>query len=116
MKNFLISILLITIVGFLLQTYFPWWTIVILAAIVGFLIKSNNGFSSYLTGFVAVALLWGIYAGYLDSQNAHLLSTKMGNLFGNLSSVSMVLLTSIIGGIIGGFGVLTGYFGRQLVN
>jgi len=116
MKNFLISILLITIIGFLLQSYFPWWTVVILAAIIGFIIKSNNGFWSYLTGFVAVALLWGIYAGYLDTQNAHLLSTKMGNLFGALSSFSMILLTSLIGGIIGGFGTLTGYLGKNLIS
>ncbi len=116
MKKFLISILLITLIGFLLQSYFPWWTVVIVAAIVGFMIQSTNGFWSYLTGFVAVALLWGIYAGYLDIQNGHLLSTKMGNLFGALSSGSMVLLTSLIGGIVGGFGTLIGYLGKQLIT
>lgn len=114
MKNFLISILLLIVLGWLVQSFFPWWTIAIVAAIVGFLINHSNGLWSYLSGFVAVALLWGVYAGYLDASNNHLLATKMGNLFGSLSSVNMILLTSLIGGIVGGFGMLTGYLGKQL--
>ena len=116
MKNFIISTLLIIGIGYLIQSYFPWWTVVILAVIIGFIIKPTNGFWGYITGFVAVALLWGMYAGYLDAQNAHILSTKMGNLFGALSSFSMILLTSLIGGIIGGLGTLTGYFGKNLIS
>ncbi len=116
MKKFLLSIVLLLILGFLAQTFFPWWSVAIVAAAIGFIMKFDNGLWSYVAGFIAVAVLWGGYAGYIDTNNAHLLSTKMGNLFGALSSFSMILLTSLIGGIVGGFGALTGYFGNRLVS
>lgn len=116
MKNFLISTLLIAAIGFPLQLFFPWWSIAILAALLGFVLKFENSLWSYMAGFLGVALLWGIYAMYLDMGNAHILSTKMGNLFGKLSSSSMILLTALIGGIVGGFAAATGTLGKKLLH
>ena len=115
MKNLLISILLIVAIGFPLQILLPWWTIALLAAVVGFLIKFDNSVWSFIAGFLAVLLLWSGYAAYLDMGNAHILSQKMGNLFGNISSGGVIALTGIIGGVVGGFFAMTGTLGRKLI-
>jgi len=116
MKKILLSILLIVAIGFPLQLFFPWWSITILAALVGFLLKFDHSWWSYLAGFIGVAVLWAAYATYLDTGNAQVLSSKMGNLFGNLSSASMILLTGLIGGVVGGFATMTGTLGQRLLR
>jgi len=116
MKNFLISIFLIIAIGFPLQLLLPWWSIAMLTIAVGFLIKFDNSLWSFIAGFLAVLLLWSGYAAYLDMSNAHILSQKMGNLFGNISSGGVIALTGIIGGLVGGFFAMTGTLGRKLIG
>ncbi len=108
--------LLIILIGGLTQLFLPWWSIAIIAAIVGFLFKFDNSGWSFLAGFLAVLLLWSGYAAYLDMGNAHILSERMGNLFGNISSGSVILLTGLIGGLVGGFFAMTGTLGQKMIS
>jgi len=98
--------LLIILIGGLTQLFLPWWSIAIIAAIVGFLFKFDNSGWSFLAGFLAVLLLW---SGYI-------LSERMGNLFGNISSGSVILLTGLIGGLVGGFFAMTGTLGQKMIS
>jgi len=116
MKKLFTSTLLIILLGGLTQSFLPWWSIAIIAALVGFLFKFENSLWSFLAGFLAVLLLWSGYATYLDMGNAHILSERMGNLFGEISSGSVILLTGLIGGLIGGFFAMTGTLGQKLMN
>lgn len=107
---------MIIVIGGLTQLFLPWWAIVIVAAIVGFLFKFENSIWSFIAGFLAVLLLWSGYATYLDIGNAHILSERMGNLFGNISSGSVILLTGLIGGLVGGFFAMTGALGQNIIG
>ena len=111
----IISVLLTIIIGFVAHQYTPWWFIVIVVALVcaGTGLKNGAGFVS---GFLGVALLWGLYAGWINAGNEGILASRMGNLFGGLSSISIVLITALIAGILGGLAGLTGSLGRQALD
>jgi hypothetical protein len=114
MKYFL-GIIGIVILGFIVQSFFAWWSIMLVAAIIGASIKLSH-LQSYLVGFLGVFILWGAYAAFLNNANNGILAEKMGVLFGGFGVVQMVLITAILGGIIGGFSALTGKLGRNLLN
>ena len=113
MKKTIFGIIAIIVLGFAGHSFLPWWSIVAVAAIVGIFI-GKSGLQSFLFGFVAVLLLWGIYAWQLDTANVSILSSRIGNLFGGLNPFSLILLTGLLGGVLGGLGAMTGALGRQV--
>lgn len=103
------------IAGFIAQQFLPWWIITVMAAILSFIFDLKVGVS-FWAGFVAAALLWGGYAGYLNFQNEGILAERISKLLGGLNGFLLVLITGIIGGIFGGLGALTGSLARRLRN
>ena len=101
------------IAGYIAQQFLPWWVIAVIAGILSYIFDLKTGVS-FWAGFVAAALVWGGYAGYLDFKNEGLLSARIGKLFGGLPNIVLILVTGIIGGIFGGLGALTGSLGRRL--
>ncbi len=113
--KYLYGIIGIIILGFITQYFFTWWSIAFVAFLIGALMKLNN-LQSYLVGFLGVFLIWGAYAAFLNNANDGIMAGKIGGLFGNLGPFQMVLVTAVLGGIIGGFGALTGSLGRNLLK
>jgi len=113
--KYLFAVIGIIILGFTVQSFLPWWSIAIVAAILGAAFKLNN-LQSYLVGFLGVFLLWGCYAAFMNNANDGILAERMGELFGKLGAIQLVFVTALLGGIIGGFGALTGNLGRNLLN
>ena len=74
--KFIISILLIALLSFAACLYLPWWSIAIVAFIVAALIPQSPGMS-FLTGFLALFLLWGLLSFSISSSNEHILSHKV---------------------------------------
>lgn len=125
----LLRFLLIAGLSYLGLQYFSWWIIAVVAFLVGLILsekKPRRLFDkrvpptlSFLMGFLAIVLVWGGMAYWIDQQNASLLSQKIFDLlFGSImspesqSNVSapwaMIGLTAIVGGLLGGFSALTG--------
>ena len=100
--------------GGVAQLYFPFWSVVLVAFIIGLFFLHKNSRTGFFIGFLAIAILWGGYAFYLDMLNESILSTKMGNLFGGLPGLALVCLTGVLGGLLGGMGALTANLGRKL--
>ena len=116
MKNFIVSILLIAITSLLLQLYLPWWIIAVTAFAVALFIKQNS-FMAFLSGFIAIFLLWTVYAFILSFANENILVVKVADLMKALtkgSPVILYLITGLVGGLVGGFGGLTGSIARKL--
>lgn len=99
----LIQIIITAVVCFMFQKLFPWWSMAIGAFLVGF-VFSDSGFISFLAGFIAVSLLWLGLALYIDSSTQSILTDKVSQLF----PLNLFLLTSIIGGLVGGLASMTG--------
>ncbi len=111
--KYLLGIAGIIVFGFAVQHFFAAWTIVLVAACCGALLKSD-GFQSFLVGFCGVFLLWGIYAAFINYENEGILANRVGAMFGGLDATKLILVTAILGGIAGGLGALTGSLSRKV--
>lgn len=101
------QIILIALFTYLGQFFLPWWGLFFTAGLVGMLIP-NNGFQTFFAGFIAVAALWFMQVYIIDVANESILSTKIAAIFTLGSPLQLMLVTSLIGGVCGGFGALTG--------
>lgn len=105
--KFLIQLISIAAVTFILQSFFPWWSLAIGAFIIGYFFNSGAG-KSFLAGFLGVGLLWIILALLIDFQTSSILSEKISQLFPGKSVIVLFLVTGIVGGLSGGLAAMTG--------
>lgn len=103
LKQFILTILACLI----LQYFLPWWTLVI-AAFAGGYVYGTKAWVSFLTGFLAVALLWLIMAMTIDAQTSSVLTEKVARMFPTKTPAMLFLLTAIVGGLPGGFAAMSG--------
>lgn len=83
---------------------------------VAYFVKQNS-MLAFLSAFVAVFLLWVGYAYLLSSANENILAAKVAELMkaitkGNTSI--LYILTGSVGGLVAGFGALTGSLAGKL--
>lgn len=119
-QNFLVGLLVSLGLGLLLQLFgFIWvyaWILMVVAGFMGgFMIKSSG--LGFLAGFLGVLGSWLIYFIIYMFQGpflefANLLASALG--LGELGFI-VILLTLIIGGVIGGLGGLNGHFIAELI-
>ena len=111
--KFIVSIALIALLSVAACLYLPWWTIAIVAFIVAALIPQTPG-KSFLAGFIALFLLWGMLAWYLSSNNDHLLAHKVSVLILQKNRAALlVAVTALIGALVAGFAALAGSYLRK---
>jgi hypothetical protein len=104
----ILSILLIAALSFLAGMFLPWWSVAIVAFIVALLIPQKITMS-FLSGLIGVFLLWAIVALWIDIKNNSVLSHKVSELFKlGGSSILLIFVTALIGGLVGGFAAMAG--------
>jgi hypothetical protein len=109
MKLF-VSILLTALLGFVSGLYLPWWGIAVAAALVNVLLPLRPG-KAFLSGFIAIFLLWGIMAWGIDSANGSILSQRIALILPlGGSSTLFILVTALVGGLVGGMAALSASF------
>ncbi len=111
--RFLIFVLSIILVSFFAQLYLSWWSIALIAALAG-VWSGYSPIRSFSMGFLAIFLLWAGYAFWLDMGNESILSEKLKELFGGVPGALLILITGVIGGLVGGLGALTGSLWTKL--
>ena len=113
LAKFLVTTGLIALVSFIFGLFFPWWTIAAAAFVVSVLIPQKPS-HAFLSGFVALFLLWGGMALGIDLANEGILSTRVAGLLPlGGSSVALILVTAVIGALVGGGGALTAAYLRK---
>lgn len=112
--KFIVAIILTAILGFAAPLYFAWWSFAVTSAIVAVAVH-QRAWKAFVTGFAGLFLLWGGMAFFIDAQNSHVLSQKVGAvlMLGN-SPIALILVTALIGALISGFAALTGSYARSL--
>jgi len=102
--KFLIQLIAISIAAFVLELLMPWWCIAIPAFAAGYALKSQ---ANFLAGLLGIALLWLIKALMLDASASAPLAERVAAIF-SLSKPLLIVATTFIGGLVGGFAAMTG--------
>ncbi len=96
-----------------LFTFLPWYSFVFCAIIVAIAIHQKPT-KAFMAGFVALFILWCILALMKDVANQHILSIKVANILHlNGNYILLIFITSVVGGLLGGLGALSGNYLRK---
>jgi hypothetical protein len=108
--KFLISVVLIAMLGFISCIYFPWYSIAIFAFLVNIIIPLPP-LRAFLSGFTALFVLWAALGWWINSANDGILSHRIAELFSlGGSGFILILITGFIGGLVAGLASLTASF------
>jgi len=111
--KFFISILLIALVSIVAGLYLPWWSIALAAFVVIALIPQKPLYA-FLSGFIAIFILWSGMSFIISNKNDHILAHKISMIILQSDSpVSLVLITGLIGALVAGCGALAGSYLRK---
>jgi hypothetical protein len=101
----IIQLLVIALLGWLLTLFLPWWGIAVAGFTGGYLVKSK---ANFLSGFIAIALLWALHAWVIDGNAAAPLTEKVAALLMVKSKPALFAVTAVLGGLVGGLAALSG--------
>ena len=108
--------LLIAVGTYILLLYFPWQTMVVWAGIIGFIFPFVRSHNSYLSAFSAILTSWIFLAVVADSLNTNIFSAKIQPYLLHYTKPALFVLPGMLGGLLAGFGSLTGCLLRKLVS
>jgi hypothetical protein len=89
------------------EFWLPWWSIAVVCFLVSFFAGLRGG-KAFLAGFLGIALFWLVAALVHDVPNEHILSTRMAVLFKLPNYLLFILVTVVLGGLIGGLSAWAG--------
>ena len=105
--RFLLSVILIALLSWIAEYFFPWWSIAVVSFIVAAFISQKPG-KSFLSGFCGVAVFWLAACLMHDMANDHILSMRMAALFHLPNYGLFTVVTVLLGGLVGGLSALAG--------
>lgn len=107
-NNYIIYGASIALATSLLQLVFPWWILVFPCFALGVLKQKRNFLNIFLTGFISIGLLWGIYAGVIQMYTGSELSHRIADMFHLPTNDFVGVFSALIGGFVGGLSALCG--------
>jgi hypothetical protein len=107
--------LIILILSFISGLFLPWWTVAIVAFLAAVFLGKTNA-QSFWSGFGGVAVAWLILALFKSIPNDNLLVKKIAQLFQLPHWILVLLITALIGGLVGGMSALSGVLLKKAVK
>ncbi len=112
--KFIIITLAIAVVGFGVQLVLPWWSLALVAFIIGFI--SNLRFmAAFAAGLLGSGSVWAAYALMLNNANESMLANKIGQLFTIPEPMLLIVISALIAGILGGLAAAGGRGLKQMI-
>lgn len=113
--RFILVTVLIGLLAFIAGLYLPWWVLAPVCFGVALLLPQTNG-RAFLAGFSGIFILWAGVATWIDVKNNSLLAHKVAQIIPlGGSPLALVLVSALIGALVGGFAALSGNSLRRLV-
>jgi len=106
---FALILLLSFISGFIL----PWWVACIFAFASAIFLGKASG-HAFWSGFGALALAWLALALLKSLPNENILATRVAHLFQLPHWLLLLLVTVLIGGLIGGMSAMSGFLVKRV--
>jgi hypothetical protein len=113
--KFLLFTLLSALVVVFLNIVAPYWVVMIAVTALAALIRPTV-WGGFLGGGLGMGLVWLGQTVYISAVTSSTLPDKMGALMGLGSGLNLMLLTAVLGFILGGFSGLLGVMFRNLVQ
>lgn len=113
--KFLSALLLTALLGYTVGVFsiLPWYCFAFTSFIVAIAIP-QRAWKAFLSGFIALFILWALLAILIDQANQHLLSTKIANMLPlGGSYILLIIMTAFTGALVSGFAALAGSFIRK---
>ena len=111
--KFIFKVILIICLSYLSEIFLPWWSVAIVAFLTNFWLPTK-GLNSFLSGLLGVGLLWLVYAWLINTDTEGIVADRIAQLFNVGSSVVMIAITGLVGGLVGGFAALSGSQFRRI--
>ena len=113
--KFIAAIILTALLSYAACLFLPWWSIAVAAFMVAVLIHQKP-VRSFMAGFAALFLLWAVLSYVIGMNNGHVLANKVSLLIlKSQSPVMLVIVTALIGALVGGLAALSGAYLRKLL-
>ena len=108
--------ILIFVLASAVQLDLPWWSLAVVAFVVGLAIAPSAQ-AAFWAGFAGSVLSWLVPAAWLAYQNDGLLAHRVAQLLplGGSPAV-LVLVTGLVAGLVGGLAALAGVWLRLAVR
>src|SRR5688572_25866666 len=103
--KFILQVVVIAVLAHILELYLPWYYIAVAAFVGGYVLKSK---ANFLAGFCAIALLWAVNAWWINPEGSSDLAQRVANILMLKHIVLLYVFTAFLGGLVGGFGALSG--------
>lgn len=113
--GFILRIIIIATLCYLAKSILPWWSIALVAFCVSAIWRGSSS-NAFLSGFLAVGLLWFGAALYYSTSYGSPLPDNVADLFQLGSSEILATVTGLIGAIVGGLASLSGNYFHKLIS
>ncbi len=107
--------ILILLASLVFQLFLPWWVIAPIAFGLAFW-KSASGRHAFLAGFAAAFVLWFIASYIPHYRNEGILTFKVAQLLGLPAPFLVLIVTALVGGLVGGLAAWSGFFWKQALS
>lgn len=107
------AIMLNFVVAGLAQFCLPWWVLSIVCFGTGVWLPSSPH-KAFGAGLVGIGVLWGGLAGYWHWYGQGVMTARMAEMLSIPSAWLLIVLTALLGGCIGGFASLAGFYLRAI--
>jgi len=110
--KFFVATILTALLAFISGLFLPWWGIAITSLLVAVLVHQKAG-KAFLAGLAGVFILWAGLAWWIDMKNNGILSKKIAGILPlGGSSIVLILVTGLVGGLVAGFAAMSGSYLR----
>ena len=108
------SIILIAALALVIHLYLPYWWLIAIAAFIISFAFGENSWKAFLAGFFGIFFLWFTLTALNSINNDFVLVNRMSELLPFKNAILTMLVTALIGGLVGGFSSMTGYFMKTI--
>ena len=107
--------IIILILSFASAFFMPWWVAAIVAFVAAYYAAKTPA-QAFWSGFSAIVLVWLALALLKTIPNNHILASRVAKLFGLPGWGYVLLITCLIGGLVGGLSALSGLLVRRAIK
>ena len=106
-------LLIIGVLSYFLPFYLPWWSVALVGFLAGFTLHGPV-FNSFVSGFLGTGIVWVAMAWQIDRATSSFLTSQMAQLLTVESSLYVIIITGLLGALVGGLSCVTGNSFRQI--